>query len=430
MISRAAVNECYVYITLPGQTEFVTAGKFELSTNRRGIPTGKFVYGRSYLARDDRVVIDPFELKLGDKTYETTLLKGVFGSLRDASPDNWGRRIIDRHARGVQFGEIDYLLHSPDDRAGALGFGRNAEPPAPRRKFNQTMDLVRLQALADAIIADEDLPHNADAEQAQELIAGGTSIGGARPKAVVEDKDGLWIAKLRHPKDKWNDARVEHAMLMLARECGIQTSDSKIETIGEHDAILIKRFDREHTKAGYRKARMLSALTLLRADDDYQNRDRWSYLLLVEEVRRISSQPRNDARELFRRMCFNALISNDDDHPRNHAVIAGDTDWKLSPAYDLTPSTPVSIEYRDLALECGDVGRYANAQNLLSQCKRFDLTPDDANTIIDVMEQSVKDRWYNVARKAGVSEKDCERIAGAFAYEGFRLPIAATSAAT
>ncbi len=421
MISRAAVNECYVYIMLPGQTEFVTAGKFELSTNRRGIPTGKFVYGRSYLARDNRVVIDPIELKLGNETYETNLLKGVFGALRDASPDNWGRRVIDRHTSGKELGEIDYLLHSPDDRAGALGFGRNAEPPAPRRKFNQTMDLARLQEFADAIIADEDLPDNADAEQAQELLGGGTSMGGARPKAVVEDKDGLWIAKLRHPDDKWNDARVEQAMLMLARECGIQTSDSKIETIAEHDAILVKRFDRENTKAGYRRGRMLSALTLLRADDDYQKRDRWSYLLLVEEVRRISSQARNDAHELFRRMCFNALISNRDDHPRNHAVIAMDTDWKLSPAYDLTPSTPVSIEHRDLALECGDLGRYANAQNLLTQCTRFDLTPDDAITIIDVMEQTVKDRWYDVARKAGVSEKDCERIAGAFVYEGFRL---------
>jgi serine/threonine-protein kinase HipA len=319
------------------------------------------------------------------------LLKGVFGALRDASPDHWGRRVIDRYTGGVQFGEIDYLLHSPDDRAGALGFGRNAEPPAPSRKFNQTMDLARLQEFADAIIADEELPDSADAEQVRELVGGGTSMGGARPKAVVENKDGLWIAKLRHPEDKWNDARVEHAMLMLAQECGIQICDSKIETIGEHDAILIKRFDREKTKTGYRRGRMLSALTLLRADDDYQNRDRWSYLLLVEEVRRISSQSRHDAHELFRRMCFNALISNDDDHPRNHAVIAMDTDWKLAPAYDLTPSTPVSIEHRDLALDCGDVGRYANAQNLLTQCTRFDLKPDAASAIIDVMEQTVKD---------------------------------------
>jgi serine/threonine-protein kinase HipA len=204
---------------------------------------------------------------------------------------------------------------------------------------------------------------------------GGTSMGGARPKAVVEDSNTLWIAKFNRPDDKWNDARVEHAMLMLARECGLQTPESKVITIGERDVVMVKRFDREHTKAGYRRGRMLSALTLLRTDDDPQRRENWSYISLVEELRRISSQPRIDAHELFRRMCFNALISNIDDHPRNHAMVAMDTDWKLSPAYDLTPFTPISVEHRDLALECGDMGRYANAENLLSQCERFYLKP-------------------------------------------------------
>jgi len=424
MISRTTASECYVYITLPEETEFVTAGKFELTTDRRGNPTGKFVYGRSYLARDNAVPIDPIELKLSTKTYETNLLKGVFGALRDASPDSWGRRVIEKYTGQTQLGEIDYLLHSPDDRAGALGFGLNKEPPAPRRKFNQTIDLERLQELADLIIADEDLPDGAEAEQAQKLMGGnGTSMGGARPKAVVEDKDGLWIAKLRHAKDKWNDARVEHAMLMLARECGLHVAENKVVTIGEHDAVLIKRFDREIKTAGYRRGRMLSALTLLRSDESYQDREKWSYVLLVEELRRISSQPRTDAPELFRRMCFNALISNIDDHPRNHAVVAMNTDWKLSPAYDLTPSTPVSTERRDLALDCGDMGRYAHAENLLSQSARFLLEPDEARKTIDEMEQIVKNNWYDIARREGVTEKDCERIASAFAYPGFRLEI-------
>jgi serine/threonine-protein kinase HipA len=426
MISRTTASECYVYITLPGETESITAGKFALTTDRRGNPTGKFVYGRSYLARDNAVPIDPIELKLSTKIYETNLLKGVFSALRDASPDSWGRRVIEKYTGQAQLGEIDYLLHSPDDRAGALGFGLNQDPPAPRRKFNQTMDLERLQELADLIIADEDLPDSAEAEQAQKLIGGdGTSMGGARPKAVVEDESGLWIAKLRHREDKWNDARVEHAMLMLARECGLQAAESKVVTIGKHDAVLIKRFDREKMTAGYRRGRMLSALTLLHSDESYQNREKWSYVLLVEELRRISSQPRADAPELFRRMCFNALISNIDDHPRNHAVIAMNTDWKLSPAYDLTPDTPISIERRDLALDCGDWGRYANAENLLSQSARFLLEPDEARKTIDEMEQIVKNNWYDIARREGVTEKDCERIASAFAYPGFRLAIPA-----
>jgi serine/threonine-protein kinase HipA len=316
-------------------------------------------------------------------------------------------------------------LYSPDDRAGALGFGLNREPPAPRRKFNQTIDLVRLQALAELIIADEELPDGTEAEQAQDLMGGGTSIGGARPKAVVEDRDGLWIAKFRHPEDKWNDARVEHAILILARECGLQAAESKVVRIGQFDAVLVKRFDRENTKTGYRRGRMLSALTLLRADEKYQNRENWSYVLLVEELRRISSQPRIDAPELFRRMCFNALISNTDDHPRNHAVVAMNTDWKLSPAYDLTPSTPISIERRDLALECGDMGRYAHAENLLSQSTRFFVEPNESKNVIDTMEEIVTSKWHEIARREGVTEKDCEKIASAFAYPGFRLEIPA-----
>ena len=123
-------SECFVYITLPGETEFVTAGRFQRTVDRHGVATGRFVYGKSYLARENAVPIDPLELKLGTKTYQTRLLKGIFGALRDASPDHWGRRIIERHFGSPGPDELDYLLHSPDDRAGALGFGRGQEPPA------------------------------------------------------------------------------------------------------------------------------------------------------------------------------------------------------------------------------------------------------------------------------------------------------------
>jgi serine/threonine-protein kinase HipA len=421
MSSKPDARECFVYIALPGETEFVTAGRFQLDTDRHGITTGRFVYGKSYLARDSAVPIDPLELKLEKRTYETTLLKGVFGAIRDASPDYWGRRVIEKHAGKPQLGEMDYLLYSPDDRAGALSFGLNAGPPAPRRTFNRTMDLEKLQTFADAIVADEELPQTAEAQQVQELMLLGTSMGGARPKAVVEDDGALWIAKFNRPDDKWNHARVERAMLTLARACGIETAESRLATIGDRDALLVKRFDRAHTDKGYRRARMLSALTLLRAEDTGNGRERWSYVLLAEELRRLSAQPKTDAPELFKRMSFNALISNIDDHPRNHAVIAMDKEWKLSPAYDLTPSTPVGIERRDLALACGDMGRYAHADNVLSQSARFLVSAADAKAIIDSMEPTVRERWYPIARKEGVSEKDCETIRGAFAYEGFRL---------
>ena len=274
-------SECFVYITLPGETEFVTAGRYQRTINRTGVAAGRFVYGKSYLARDNAVPIDPLELKLGTKTYETRLLKGVFGALRDASPDYWGRRVIERHFGSPGPDELDYLLHSPDDRAGALGFGLGPEPPAPRRTFNRTLDLGKLQEFADAIIADEELPQETDAEQAQELMLEGTSMGGARPKAVVEDGGALWIAKFNRPDDKWNHAKVERAMLELGRACGLRTAESKLATIGDRDALLVKRFDREGTKNGYLRARMLSALTLLRAEDTHQDRSKWSYVLLA-----------------------------------------------------------------------------------------------------------------------------------------------------
>lgn len=414
-------GECYVYIVLPGETEFVTTGKFVLTNDRHRYPIGKFVYGRSYLARENAVAIDPIELKLTTETFETRRLKGIFGALRDAGPDNWGRQVIERHSGKAGLSELDYLLYSPEDRSGALSFGLNPEPPALRRKFFRSLDLAELQRLANIIIADEELPANANAEQAKALLLAGTSMGGARPKAVIEDDDSLWIAKFNRPDDRWNYARIEHSMLMLARECGLQTAESRVETVGSRDVLMVKRFDRSKVATGYCRARLLSALTILRAEDSHVDRDKWSYVLLAEELRRISSRPQQDAQELFRRMCFNALISNTDDHPRNHAVIALDADWGLSPAYDLTPSTPIGIERRDLALICGDMGRYANADNLLSQHLRFLLDRDDANATIQTMEQIVRDRWYGIARAEGTTEQDCERISSAFVYPGFRL---------
>jgi serine/threonine-protein kinase HipA len=366
------------------------------------------------------VPIDPVELKLSSRSYTTTALGGVFGALRDASPDYWGRRVIQRHTGLAQLSELDYLLYSPDDRAGALGFGLNQTPPAPRRIFNQTLELAKLQAVADTIVADEEMPADAASEQIENLLLVGTSMGGARPKAVVEDESGLWVAKFNRPDDGWNSARVEHAMLTLARACGLSTASSRVVDVGGRDVLLVKRFDREKTEGGYFRARMISALTLLRAQEGLRERDKWSYVQLAEELRRVCAEPAHNAAELFRRMTFNALISNIDDHPRNHALIAKEIDWKLSPAYDLTPAIPVSSDRRDLAMECGDAGRFANANNLLSQCARFLLERAAAQAMLDTMEQQVRSLWHSTARSVGVSMPDCEKISLAFAYPGFR----------
>lgn len=385
----------------------VTAGRFELATD--GTSVGRFVYGINYRERPDAVEFDPVELKLAPRTYETA--KGVFGALRDAGPDRWGRQIIERRVGRTQLSEIDYLLKSPDDRAGALGLRQ--EPPAPRLGFNRTLDLEKLQALAKAIV-DEEKNRDEAAVQVEELLLLGTSMGGARPKAVVEDREGLWIAKFNRPDDRWNSARVEHAMLALGRNCGLTTAESKVVSVAGRDVLLVRRFDRERADGGYLRARMASGLTLLRADESL--RDRWSYVLLAEELRRVCAQPRKQANELFRRMCFNALISNVDDHPRNHAILAKERNWELSPAYDLTPFAPVGLERRDLALICGDNGRYANRDNIL--CARFLLDRQEADAVVTEMEMNVRNGWYQVVRSEGVSERDCDAIRGAFAYPG------------
>jgi serine/threonine-protein kinase HipA len=417
MTSKTA-TECFVYITLPGETDAVTAGRFELTQDRRGNALGRFVYGKSYLSRGNAVALDPVELKLSDGTYETARLSGVFGALRDSGPDYWGRRVIEKHAGVAKLGELDYLVNSADDRAGALGFGLNQQPPGPRRKFNKTLELAKLQEIAEALMREEDVKTE-EAAQVQDLMLIGTSMGGARPKAVVEDDKGLWVAKFNRPDDRWNNTRVEHAMLELAKTCGISVATSRVETIGGKNVLLVKRFDREKTGKGYTKARMISGLTLLRAEEEPEMRDRWSYVLMSEELRRVVAEPGKDAPELFRRMVFNALISNIDDHPRNHALIAKDREWKLSPAYDLTPSPVIAKDRRDLAMDIGDQGRFANAKNLLSQHTRFLLEAGEAEAIVSGMTEKVRNTWYEIVRAQGVTEKDAETIRAAFVYEGF-----------
>ena len=411
-------TECFVYITLPGAREAITAGKFVLSETPTGDPIGQFVYGRSYVANRDAVEIDPVELKLSDQTYDTVRLNGVFGAIRDAGPDYWGRRVIEKHAGITRLGEIDYLLESPDDRAGALGFGENVTPPAPRREFNQTLDLARLQETAEALMRD-DFPNAPNAPQVQDLLLLGTSMGGARPKAVIEDDVALWIAKFGRSDDRWNAERVEDAMLRLARQCGIRAAESRVERIGGKDVLLVKRFDRARAGDTYTRSRMISSLTVLRADDSATARERWSYILLAEEMRRVVADPKGDTRELFRRIVFNALISNIDDHPRNHALIAPERSWMLSPAYDLTPAPMVSLDRRNLAMECGNQGRFANKTNILSEHARFLLDREEAEKIIAEMKEQVSKTWEESVLASGASQRDVEAIRSAFVYPGF-----------
>ena len=246
-----------------------------------------------------------------------------------------------------------------------------------------------------------------------------TSMGGARPKAVVEDGGSLWLAKFSRQDDRYNQPRVEHAMLRLARACSLNAASSRLTSIADRDVLLVRRFDRDAAEDGYQRHRMVSALTLLRSDTDLANRSKWSYLLLADEIRRVSTRPEADLRELFARMCFNAVVSNIDDHPRNHALLARNDGWRLSPAYDLMPFSSASRDRRDLAMICGQYGRHASRRNLLSAHGRFLLSADDASRILESVVDIVRAEWRPMLRRAGVTERDSQILANAFLYPGF-----------
>jgi serine/threonine-protein kinase HipA len=418
-LARADAQRAYVYLQLPQSLEVVTAGYYELATPQ-GIATGTFVYNPDYLRRRDAVPLEPFELPLSPRRAQTVKLRGIFGCVRDASPDDWGRRIIEKHLGRTDLTEADYLLHSPEDRAGALSFGLGKQPPSPRRDFNQIIQLEALLAAAERFMDDNSATPRV-AEQVAELLQPGTSMGGARPKNVVEDGEGLWVAKFPDRGDKWSNAHVDGAMLALAAECGIRAARHRIVSVAGNDVLLVQRFDRVPAPQGYLRHRMASGLTLLGAEDSHTDRAKWSYLLLADELRRRSARPAQDLEELFRRMAFNALISNTDDHPRNHALIAPTAQWELSPAYDLTPNPLTSLEKRDLALTCGTFNRYANRINLLSQHAQFRLSREQASAIIDVVQRMVSARWEAVLRQQGATKADCNTVAAAFNYPGFEL---------
>lgn len=410
-------RSCYVYLQLPGTLEVVICGRYEREVLRDGRVLGRFIYGKSFRERPDAVPLDPYHLPLAPRRYETARLDGMFGALRDASPDAWGRRVIEKMTGRADFDELDFLLHGPEDRIGALSFGNGPIPPGRTRKFNRVLQLADLRRAAQLL---EDTPPGESVPaQVAQLTDPGTSLGGARPKNVVEDDKSLWIAKFPQRADRWNNAPVEAGMLALAARCGIRTPERRVEQIDGDSVLLVKRFDRDRVDGGYLRHRMVSALTVLDAEDRVTERANWSYLLLADELRRWSERGAADREELFRRVVFNALISNLDDHPRNHALIAPGRAWHLAPAYDLTPQPSVGIERRDLALECGPFGRMSRRDNLLAGAPRFGLVPAQAGMIIDEIKETVGKHWREEVRRYGGTLSDCRIIDSAFAYEGF-----------
>ena len=279
----------FVFVALPGQSDYVVAGRYRVTVEPGGAPLGEFVYGRSYLSRPDAVALDPVELRLTERVRTTRKFNGLFGAIRDALPATWGS--------------------VTSDPLGALGFSRGLEPPRTRNHYSAMDDLVRLQASADTLLASQDERWGTENSRARRVRVQ------HRPKATVQEDHTLWVAKFIQEHSVWNQARVRHATLQLARDCGLDAVPSRIERVHGRDLLMLRRYDREWVGERYVCSRFISGLTLLRTDGSPAENERRSYLALADEVRFASSHPREDLRELFGRMCFNAAISNLKDVP-------------------------------------------------------------------------------------------------------------------
>jgi serine/threonine-protein kinase HipA len=350
----------------------------------------------------------------------------MFGALRDTAPDAWGRMVLERCRPGRSWTELDYLLEASDQRVGALRYGPQPVAPTPRDRIYMIEDLERLGEAAETL-QDEaagDAPSLLD--NIADLLGASSGLGGARAKtSVVDERGQLWVAKLPARGDRRVNAVTEGAYLGLAARCGLRVPRSRVVNVAGRPTILVERFDQAPASGGETRRFYLSAHTLLGLDESVLDRRKWSYLELAHVLRRISDEPEADVIELFRRMVFNALVTNLDDHPRNHAVIGtAGGGWRLSPAFDLVASNAASTDNRELAMACGVLPgreRWASRANLVSGCRHFGLTPDAAASIIDEIKTVVAASWHAQVRAAGGTDQDCKNVAYAIAYEGFEL---------
>jgi len=391
-------SELYVWIWLPQAAAPVVCGRL---WQEDGVL--RFVYGRSYRARPEAIPLMPRLMPLGDRLYSARRLGQLPGPIADAAPDAWGRRVIEYRRKAGALAELDYLADSRGDRIGALHFQKSPAHYTPSVSAPAT--LADLQQAAESLEQNRPLPPELAA-----AIEHGTSIGGARPKATLADGKRFLIAKFSSTSDRWSVVRAEWACMRLARRCGITTAATDLATVHGKDALLVERFDRVPAADGsVRHRQMLSALTLLDLDDTEARLA--SYPGLAELLRQLAADGRADAEELFRRMVFNILIGNTDDHAKNHAAFWDGRWLELTPAYDLVPTPRVGQEAAQ-AMEAGAFGRTATLANAFSEAGRFGLTPDRATVIVDEVESTIAEHWRAEFRDCGISSGEMDRLEG------------------
>jgi len=414
-------REVLVYVDLEGTPHLV--GRLWARV-RKDREHATFEYDKSWLTNEDRFSLEP-ALTLGPGPFHAPSDKPLFGAIGDSAPDRWGRVLMRRaeRRRAEREGqtprtvrEIDYLLLVDDEaRQGALRFAEKENGPLladqGAAKIPPLIKLPRLLSAAERVVEDKDSD-----EDLRLLLAPGSSLGGARPKASVRDRDGhLAIAKFPIKGDEVNTVVWEAVALTLAGKAGIAVPQWRLETVAGKPVLLLRRFDRE----GGVRVPFLSAMSMLDARDNEAR----SYLEFVDALRQHGAAPRLDMQALWRRIVFNILISNTDHYLRNHGFLwAGRAGWRLSPAYDLNP-VPTDIKPRILTTMIDLDDGTASLTLAYDVASYFELKREEARAIAREVAGAIA-RWRAEAKKAGLGNSEIERMASAFEHDDLKAAVA------
>lgn len=382
----------FVWVWLPGAGEPVVAGRLD--------PVGPivtFTYGQSYLEREDAMSLYLPELPLRRGPI-SPLVGETPGCIADAAPDAWGQRVILNRLTGradaevTELGPLTYLLESGSDRIGALDFQASPREYVPRALDHADID--ELAAAAERV--EQGLPLPPELDQA---LLHGSSVGGARPKALLNDGEGKLIAKFSSTTDTFPVVKGEFVAMELARRCGIEAARVRLTTAHGRDALLVERFDRP---GGGRRRAMVSALTMLGLDEAGARYA--SYADLADLVRARFTDPAKTLRELFSRIVFNILCSNNDDHPRNHAAFWDGEALRLTPAYDICPQLRSGGETAQIMAIGRDGWRMSQVVGCVARASTYLLNEAEARKIVDGQIETIEGQWDDVCDLAGLTE--------------------------
>jgi serine/threonine-protein kinase HipA len=411
-------KEALVYVDLDGTPHLM--GRLWARV-RKQQESATFEYDEGWLRNPARFSLEP-ALQLGPGPFHTAADMPMFGAIGDSAPDRWGRTLMRRmeRRRAEREGsaprtlqEIDYLLLVDDEaRLGALRFAERAGGPFLReegaKRIPPMVELPKLLSAAEHVMEDKDTE-----EDLRLLFAPGSSLGGARPKASVIENDGrLAIAKFPRKDDETNTVLWEGVALALAKKSGITVPENRVEIVADKPVLLLRRFDRD----GNRRIPFLSAMSVLGSKDNETR----SYLEIVDALRQHGAAPKADMEALWRRLVFNILISNTDDHLRNHGFLyAGQDGWRLSPAYDLNP-VPTDIKARILSTAINEDDNTASLPLAMDVAEYFELDADSAREIAAEVGKAVL-KWRDVAARQGLTKAEIDRMASAFEHEDLKL---------